>query len=163
MASFMQGQTQSESFMQGASCDLSDLSHNRQAMLHLLMSCHAHAQVEALTVGLVFGIFTSRAVILHSILCKEMSDGKELQHRTWVLAMTLAIWQWVPGSKSSTGQASGAHDPDDELWTQVPEQNSHAAVTLLRWGHVCVSLRDSSQTQAVQEPACKVRARQTGF
>ncbi len=80
-------------------------------------------------VGLVYGVFASRAVILHSILREKMADDKELQHRTWVLAVTLATWQWAPGSEGSTGQPSGAHDPENESWTCVLEHNDHDAAT----------------------------------
>ena len=86
-----------------------NLYYIRQALLKKFRCC-ARAQVEALMVGLVYGVFASRAVILHSILREKMTGDKEMQHRTWVLAVTLATWQWAPSSAGSTGKASGAHD-----------------------------------------------------
>lgn len=55
-------------------------------------------------VGMVCSITASRMVILHNMLHKGAIDNGELQHRTWVLAVTVATEQWAP---ESSGHALG--------------------------------------------------------
>lgn len=87
-----------------------------RALPHQLLTSHGHAQVEALVIGMVYGLVAPRAVILHSILHECLVGNQELQRllgredlqcQTWVLAVMLATGQ-ASGSGGNSGHPSGA-------------------------------------------------------